>query len=68
MKNTHIDPILAKVHAIKDAISAEFNHDVTALCHHLQERERASARLSSPPGKILRPAQAKRRRRTKVVA
>lgn len=36
MKNPPSDPILAEVHAIKDAISAEFNHDVTALCHYLQ--------------------------------
>ena len=44
MKNDSIDPILAEVHRIKDAISAEFKHDVTALCRYLQEREGESDR------------------------
>jgi hypothetical protein len=39
MKNASVDPILAEVHMIKDAISAEFRHDVSALCRYLQERE-----------------------------
>ena len=39
MKNASVDPILAEVHLIKDAISAEFKHDVTALCRYLQDRE-----------------------------
>lgn len=39
MKNASVDPILAEVHMIKDAISAEFRHDVSALCRYLRERE-----------------------------
>jgi hypothetical protein len=39
MKNASVDPILAEVHRIKDALSAEFGHDVSALCRYLQERE-----------------------------
>ena len=39
MKKTHYDPILTEMHAIKDAISAEFNHDIDALFDHLREVE-----------------------------
>lgn len=42
MKNTTFDPILTEVHAVKDEISAEFQHDVTALCRHLRELDKAS--------------------------
>lgn len=42
MKKTHYDPILSEMHAIKDAISAEFKHDVDALFDHLRKIERES--------------------------
>ena len=42
MKKTQYDPILSEMHAIKDAISAEFNHDVDALFDHLRKVERGS--------------------------
>jgi len=57
VKNVSIDPILAEVHAIKDAISLEFNHDVSALCRYLQvgesgtvgpERATSTARTADP--------------------
>jgi hypothetical protein len=43
MKNAPIDPILTEVHAIKDAISAEFQHDVTALCRYLMQANKSTA-------------------------
>jgi hypothetical protein len=42
MKNSPTDPILAEVHAIKDAISAEFHHDVTALCRYLMRENKST--------------------------
>jgi hypothetical protein len=39
MKTPSIDPIMAEVHAVKDALSQQFKHDVIALCSHLQEMD-----------------------------
>lgn len=36
MKKIIFDSVLTEVHLVKDAISAEFGHDVTALCEHLR--------------------------------
>jgi hypothetical protein len=58
MKNRPSDPILAEAHAIKDAISTELNHDVTALCHYLQSGKPAvrgrDLNQSERPGKRTR--------------
>jgi hypothetical protein len=37
MKNTTEDLIMAEMHAIKDANSARFGHDVERLFRHLQK-------------------------------
>jgi hypothetical protein len=73
MKNTLIDPILAEVHMVKDSISAEFKHDVTALCRYLQEREGGSSvagrKLIPLPARPMKRPSAKmiKRRRKPVV-
>jgi len=74
MKNGSIDPILAEVHRIKDAISAEFKHDVTALCRYLQERQGESGaaggkQIPLPPARPLKRPRFKliTRRRKSVV-
>ena len=66
MKNGSIDPILAEVHRIKDAISAEFRHDVTALCRYLQERQGESGAAGEKP-MPLPPARPLKRPRSKLV-
>jgi len=37
MKNTSEDLIMAEMHAIKDANSARFGHDIERLFRHLQK-------------------------------
>ena len=49
MKATPTDAILAEAHAAKDAISAEFNHDVGALCRHLRQLDAAAGREPVAP-------------------
>lgn len=69
MKNATFDPILNEVHAVKDEISAEFKHDVTALCRHLRELDKASegaGHLKSRSTPAQR-AQRKRRKQGKPV-
>ena len=72
MKNGSIDPILAEVHRIKDAISAEFKHDVTALCRYLQEREgesvAAGRKLIPLPARPMKRPRAKKIMRRRKLA
>ena len=48
MKTHPHDPVLAEIHAIKDAISAEFGHDIDALFRHLRAMEK-DRRLAVDP-------------------
>jgi hypothetical protein len=66
MKKRPYDPILAEMHAIKDAISAEFNHDIDQLFDHLREQERKS--MAAGRKIILMPARPmKRPRSTRIM-
>ena len=49
MKTHADDPILIEMHAIKDAVSAEFGHDIDALFAHLKvlEAEMLTSRNAS---------------------
>ena len=52
------DPIVEEVRAIREAYAKQFNFDVRALCHDLQEQEKASGRTTvSLPPKRLRSAE-----------
>jgi hypothetical protein len=62
MKTTPIDPVMAEMHAIKDANSARFGHDPDRLFRHLQKqagepRRDAPARSgkAKPPAAPARP-------------
>jgi hypothetical protein len=55
------DPILAEMHAIKDSLSEEFNHDVGALCRHLKNLDLPS--LSKPSARWI-PATSNRKSAT----
>ena len=71
MKNASLDPILAEVHSIKDTISAEFKHDVSALCRYLQELDNKSTdagRTPARPMKRSRPKVIVHRRKAGVKA
>ncbi len=52
------DPIVEEVRQIKRAISAEFNHDLDALCRSLIARQESSGRtyVSFPPRPIVDPS------------
>jgi bisphosphoglycerate-dependent phosphoglycerate mutase len=45
------DPIVKEVRVAREQISAEHNHDLRALCKHLQDRERQESRrlVTRPP-------------------
>ena len=45
------DPIVKEVRVIREQIAAEHQHDVRALCRHLQERETSETRklVTRPP-------------------
>mgnify|MGYP001598226255 CR=1 FL=1 len=45
------DPIVKEVRDIREQIAAEHNHDLRALCKHLQEREQQEHRklVTRPP-------------------
>ena len=46
------DPIVASVHAIRDALAAAFNYDVHAIFEDLRRQEAASGkRLTPQPGR-----------------
>jgi hypothetical protein len=59
MKKMPYDPILTEMHAIKDAISAEFNHDLGALFAHLREMQAKAVAEGRPvikaPAKAITP-------------
>ncbi len=38
------DPLLDEIRAIKQSISARFDHDVAKLCEHLRREQEASCR------------------------
>ena len=44
MERTNPDPIIAEVHAIRDALAAEAGHDVGRLFQMIREREEKSGR------------------------
>ena len=45
------DPIVKEVREIRDQIAAEHQHDLLALCKHLQTREQQESRrlVTRPP-------------------
>lgn len=70
MKKMPYDPILAEMHTIKDAISAEFNHNIDELFDHLREQERKSVAAGRkdillPPRPLKRPRSTRIMRRRK---
>jgi len=52
MTPPYFDSILAEVQAVKDSVSKEFNHDVTALCLHLRKLDSAASQPSAPSGRL----------------
>jgi hypothetical protein len=65
MKTHADDPILIEMHAIKDAVSAEFGHDIDALFAHLKALE--AGILTSRNGPTA-PAKLKRRTTRRIQA
>jgi len=49
MKTTPIDSVMAEIHAIKDANSARFGHDLNKLFEHLRKKVRET-RSGTPAG------------------
>lgn len=67
MKKISYDPILTEMHAIKDEISAEFNHDIDALFAHLHKVQakavsEGKAVVTTPKGSMKRPVSRFRRK------
>jgi len=56
MKTHADDPILIEMHAIKDAVSAEFGHDIDALFAHLKVLEAEMLTSRNGSQKTTRPA------------
>ncbi len=60
MKSKSTDPIMAEAHAVKDAISAEFNYDIDALCRHMRAVGKSiAANQTQPAPQAANPSQAK---------
>lgn len=52
MTPPYFDSILAEVHAVKDSVSKEFNHDVAALCLHLRKLDSAASQPLAASGRL----------------
>lgn len=54
MERTNPDPIIAEVHAVRDALAAEADHDVGRLFQMIREREEKSGRtyVQFPPRRV----------------
>jgi hypothetical protein len=53
------DPLVDEVRALRDALSARFDHDLDRLCEHLRETQARIER--EQPGRVVRPDPNRRR-------
>lgn len=62
MERVPPDPIIAEVHAVRDALAAEAGHDVGRLFRMIREREERSGHsyVQFPPRRVELPQDARR--------
>ena len=68
MKKNNFDSVLTEVHSVKDSISTEFQHDVTALCEHLRSLEKNAKGGPVPKPSLVKRTAIKSRRRNQTKA